>query len=166
MQHERQAGGTARHRIAADEETGGLAAFDHALQPDPGGERQPAEGVERHVGDVEDNEAEVAGLEDEREGLHRLIERPRQHRGIESHVIGGVVAITARAGDVVDDDLGFPQIEGHSQVAPQPEDALAVGPDFQLPTIEVRQGAAQTDRGVRQIGFEVSGTQGGELFVK
>ena len=65
----------ARHRLVADEHAGRLAAFDDALQPQPRRERQPPERVRRRLGGVEHDEAEVAGLQHERERLDRLLER-------------------------------------------------------------------------------------------
>ena len=59
----------------SDQHARGLAAFDHPLQPQPGRERQPPDGVGRRLGDIEHDEAEVAGLQHERERADRLLDR-------------------------------------------------------------------------------------------
>ena len=55
------------------------ASFDHALQPEPRREGQPPQRIGRRFGDVEHDDAEIAGLEDERERANRLLERPLVH---------------------------------------------------------------------------------------
>lgn len=50
--------------------------LDHPPQPQPGGERQAAQRLVRRLAQVEDHEAEVAGLQHEAERLHRLLHRP------------------------------------------------------------------------------------------
>ena len=92
-----------------------------------------------------------------------------QQRGIECHVVSPIVAVAARAFGVVDGDLFlFERVgsggQGTHHVVTQVVDALAVGPDFQLPTIVVRQSATQPYGRMRQIGLEVVARQGGVFF--
>ena len=76
-QLQRQPRRAARHRLASHQHARRVAAFDETLEPQPGGERQPADRVARRVGDIERDETEVPRRENEREGFDRLIDRPR-----------------------------------------------------------------------------------------
>src|SRR5262249_2362667 len=71
----REPGRAPRHRTRAHEPACRRAAFDQPLQPQPGGERQPADRLGRRVGEVERDEAEIAGREHEADRFHRLLER-------------------------------------------------------------------------------------------
>jgi hypothetical protein len=71
----RQPRGAARHRLQPHQHADRLAPFDHPLQPQPGGERQLPERHRRRFRRVEGDDAEVAGLQHERQRLHRLRER-------------------------------------------------------------------------------------------
>ena len=75
--------------------TDGLAPFDHALQPQPGRERQPPKRRRGRFPDIEHNDAEVAGLQHERERADRLLQR-------------ALVQVAAQAG-VGDDVAANPQ---------------------------------------------------------
>ena len=86
---QREPGRTAGHPIRSHQQAGGLGAFDHPLQPQPGRERQPADGVGGRFARVERDQAELAGLQHEREcpdGLHQraLIEIAAQP-GVRHH---------------------------------------------------------------------------------
>ena len=74
-QLQRQPRRAARQPLAAHEHARRLAPFEHALQPQPRRERKTADRIGRRVGGVEGDEAEVAGLQDKRERVHRLLER-------------------------------------------------------------------------------------------
>ena len=72
---DRQPCRASRQPLRADQHARRLAPFDHPLQPQPRRERQPPDGVGRRLGDIEDDEAEVARLQDERQRFNRLLER-------------------------------------------------------------------------------------------
>ena len=63
------------HPIGSDQQARGLGAFDHPLQPQPGRERQPADGVGGRFARVEHHQAELAGLQHELERADCLHQR-------------------------------------------------------------------------------------------
>ena len=65
----------AGHPIRTDQQAGGLGAFDHPLQPQPGRERQSPDGVGGRFARVKRHQAELAGLQHERERPDRLHHR-------------------------------------------------------------------------------------------
>ena len=71
VERERDAAGTAREMVRADQQRHGLAALDHARHPQPRGERKRTHRRNRHVREVERHDAEVSGLQDERHRLER-----------------------------------------------------------------------------------------------
>ena len=63
-----------------------------------------------------------------RRARHRL----RDQCSISRRVVGAIVAVAARALDVIDDDVRLVHAETFRQVLAQAEDALAVGPELEL----------------------------------
>ncbi len=84
----------------ADQHARRLAAFDHALQPQPGRERQTPDGVGRSFADVEHDQAEVPGLQHERERADRLLERALVEIAARSGMHGDVPANPEQPGQV------------------------------------------------------------------
>ena len=102
---------------------------------------------------------------------HRLAgDCARQQHGVERDVVGGVVAVTARAFGVGDDDVALGKTQHLRHVDAQRVNALTVRPDPHLAAVFAislfalaprRQRAGRRERGVGQVRFGVFGV---ELF--
>ena len=89
--------------------------------------------------------------------LTRLLHR--DDRGVGRRIIGAVVAVTARALHVMDDDRGRLELERLRQGRAQRINALAVGPNRQLAVLVKRKAARGRDRRVREIAARIRSLQ-------
>ena len=74
-ERQRQPARTARERLRRDEHARGVASFDDALHAQPRRERDPCERGGRHIGKIEHDAREPAGLEHEVERFQRAIDQ-------------------------------------------------------------------------------------------
>ena len=89
--------------------------------------------------------------------LHRAAAgRARQQHRVERDVVGAVVAVTARAFAVMDDDFFKVHLQHGGEVVAQLIHALAVRPHFDTLAVNARQRAGGADRSVGDIGFGVA----------